>query len=98
MNKIYEKIMPNFLIVLGVLAAISVMLILKINPETLFVVDTEKGRVGVDAYVAAVFALLTVIVGGLIACLKDLLAPGPGKPEMTEESALKFAGKYSDDE
>ena len=85
-------IRPNFLAVLISLLMIMWWLLGDIDPSTLFIVG-EDGRVGLDVYISAVFGVIMLIVGGLVASLSALLSPPGPPPEVTEDTLVTLVDK-----
>jgi len=90
MIDVLKQIKPNFVLVLASLMFISYWLLGQVNLSEIVVYDSETARVGIEVYTAAVLSLMTLIIGGFVASLKDLLAGSPPPPEMTEETAVEL--------
>lgn len=86
-----EELRPNFLIIVGVLAVITLEVVGWVDfGQPLLIKDPVSGAAYINATATLALATVALVVGLLGAVLKTLLEKDP-PPTMTEQSAKDFA-------
>lgn len=96
----FKQIKPNFIFVVGVLAAIVLQVmgwVPSIADGTKLVIS-DGGEAYIHSVLALALSIMTLVIGGLVAVMQKLLEGPPPPPEVTEETLIKVLAMTQTDE